>query len=261
MRIPTDVINIIVVTVFGVIHRYDDGFTYGEAFWMCVCSTIISVTVTGTLAYDLITTPEFAKSVMILLCYIALGSLVFAELIGLTFQDGLYYTVVSIETIGFGDITPNSTASIVFCIIYSTVGIVNIGLVVNTTRETIIEAFENAYRKRSAEIARRRHEHKVMRVQQRERRIAIERELHEAGLPIYVRVPADSSKYHIGGGRGYMVNTHNTKMVLNEDGLEEWRKKRAEDRARQARDPENTEVELHDLEVPDQKLDTDARRG
>ncbi|KAG8923479.1 hypothetical protein FRC01_012708 [Tulasnella sp. 417] len=270
-----DIINIIVVTVFGIIHRFDDGFTYGEAFWMCVCSTIFSVTVTATLAYDLITTPEFAKSgsgltrkqrslvimVMILLCYIALGSLAFAELIGLTFQDGLYYTVVSIETIGFGDITPNSTASIVFCIIYSTVGIINVGLVVNTTRETIIEAFENAYRKRSAEIARRRHEHKVMRVQQRERRIAIEKELHEAGLPIYVRVPADDGKHHIGGGRGYMMNTHNTKLVLNEDGLEEWRKKRAEERAKQARDPENTDVELHDLEVPDQKLDAEARKG
>ncbi|KIO33726.1 hypothetical protein M407DRAFT_17341 [Tulasnella calospora MUT 4182] len=270
-----DIINIIVVTAFGIIHRFDDGFTYGEAFWMCVCSTIFSVTVTATLAYDLITTPEFAKSgsgltrkqrslvimVMILLCYIALGSLAFAELIGLTFQDGLYYTVVSIETIGFGDITPNSTGSIIFCIIYSTVGIINVGLVVNTTRETIIEAFENAYRKRSAEIARRRHEHKVMRVQQRERRIAIEKELHEAGLPIYVRESADVGKHHIGGGRGYMINNHNTKLVLNEAGLEGWRKKRAEERAKKARDPENTEVVLHDLEVPDQKLDADARKG
>ncbi|KAG9048489.1 hypothetical protein FS837_012745 [Tulasnella sp. UAMH 9824] len=270
-----DIINIIVITVFGVIHRFDDGYTYGEAFWMCVCSTIISVIVTATLAYDYITTPDFGKSgsgltrkqrslvimVMILLCYIALGSLTFAELIGLTFQDGLYYTVVSIETIGFGDITPNSTASIVFCIIYSTVGIINVGLVVNTTRETIIEAFENAYRKRSAEISRRRQKHKVIRVQQRERRIAIERELHEAGLPIYVRVPADVSRRHIGGGRGNMTNSYNTKLVLNEAGLEEWRKKRAEERARQAQDPENTGVVLHDLEVPDQKLDAEARKG
>ncbi|KAG8982771.1 hypothetical protein FRB90_006562 [Tulasnella sp. 427] len=269
-----DIINIIVVTAFGVIHRFDDGFTYGEAFWMCVCSTIFSVTVAVTLAYDFITTPEFAKSgsgltrkqrslvimVMIMLCYVALGSLVFAELIGLTFQDGLYYTVVSIETIGFGDITPTNTASIVFCIFYSTIGIINIGLVVNTTRETIIEAFENAYRKRAAEIARRRHENKVMRVQQRERRVALEKELHEAGLPVYVRVPIDSSKHQIGGGRGHMAG-HQTKLVLNEAGLEDWRKKRAEETARQLRDPENTEIELHDLEVPDEKLDHEARRG
>ncbi|KAG8954859.1 hypothetical protein FRC04_010342 [Tulasnella sp. 424] len=271
-----DIINIIVVTAFGVIHRFDDGFTYGEAFWMCVCSTIFSLTVTATLAYDLITTPEFAKSgsgltrkqrslvimVMILLCYIALGSLVFAELLGLTFQDGLYYTVVSIETIGFGDITPTNPGSIVFCIFYSTIGIINIGLVVNTTRETIIEAFENAYRKRAAEIARRRHEHKVMRVQQRERRIAMEKELREAGLPLYVRVPVNNnSKHHVGGGRGYMSTNHNTRLVLNEAGLSEWRRKRAEENARQLQDPENTEVVAHDMEVPEQHLDSDAKKG
>ncbi|KAG8954860.1 hypothetical protein FRC04_010343 [Tulasnella sp. 424] len=170
-----DIINIIVVTVFGVIHRFDDGFTYGEAFWMCVCSTIFSVTVTATLAYDFFTTHDFAENssgltrkqrslvimVMILLCYIALGSGVFAELIGLTFQDGLYYTVVSIETIGFGDITPNNTGSTLFCIFYSTIGIITVWLVVNTTRETIMEAFENVYLKG-------RRERKAMRAQQGE---------------------------------------------------------------------------------------------
>ncbi len=36
--------------------------------------------------------------VMILICYIALGSLVFSLIMNLTFQDGLYFTVVSIES-------------------------------------------------------------------------------------------------------------------------------------------------------------------
>ena len=35
---------------------------------------------------------------MILICYTALGSLVFSLIMDLSFQDGLYYTVVSIES-------------------------------------------------------------------------------------------------------------------------------------------------------------------
>lgn len=57
--------------------------------------------------------------VMILLCWITLGGLVFSLLMQLSFIDGLYFTVVSIETIGFGDIHPNSTASRVFGVVYN----------------------------------------------------------------------------------------------------------------------------------------------
>lgn len=35
---------------------------------------------------------------MILISYIAIGSLVFSELLNLTFQNGLYFTVVTIES-------------------------------------------------------------------------------------------------------------------------------------------------------------------
>lgn len=56
-----DVINIIAVTVFGVEHRFDDGFTYGDAFWMTLCSTIASTVTNISLIVDLIRTPDFAK--------------------------------------------------------------------------------------------------------------------------------------------------------------------------------------------------------
>ncbi|KAG8923316.1 hypothetical protein FRC02_011223 [Tulasnella sp. 418] len=164
-----DIINIIAVTVFGVVHRHDDGFTFGEAFWITACSTIASIAATATLGWDLWSTTDFAKSgsgltrkqrsliilVMILIAYIALGSLVYAFAMDITFQDGLYFTVVSLETIGFGDIAPNNAGSRVFAIFYNTFGIINLGLVVSTTQATIVEAFENAYRKRRAEVARR----------------------------------------------------------------------------------------------------------
>jgi potassium channel subfamily K len=55
-------INITAVTIFGVEHRFDDGFTYGQAFWMTVCSTIVSLFTNITLIYDLYKTPNFEKS-------------------------------------------------------------------------------------------------------------------------------------------------------------------------------------------------------
>jgi hypothetical protein len=58
----TDLINIVAVTVFGVEHRFDDGFTYGQSFWMTVCSTIASSFTNATLIWDLSRTPDFNKS-------------------------------------------------------------------------------------------------------------------------------------------------------------------------------------------------------
>jgi potassium channel subfamily K, other eukaryote len=57
-----DLINIVAVAVFRVQHRFDDGFTYGQSFWMTVCSTIASSFTNATLIWDLYRTPDFNKS-------------------------------------------------------------------------------------------------------------------------------------------------------------------------------------------------------
>lgn len=41
-HVPTDSVNIIAVVVFGVQHRFDDGFTYGHGYWMTGESTVSS---------------------------------------------------------------------------------------------------------------------------------------------------------------------------------------------------------------------------
>ena len=57
-----DIINIICVTTFGVEHRFDDGFTYGQSFWLTVCSTAVSTVTNVTLILDYVRTPAFAQS-------------------------------------------------------------------------------------------------------------------------------------------------------------------------------------------------------
>jgi len=57
----TDLINIVTVTVFGVVHRFSDGFTYGQPFWMTVCSPLHHLSQIATLLWDLYRTPDFNK--------------------------------------------------------------------------------------------------------------------------------------------------------------------------------------------------------
>jgi hypothetical protein len=109
-----DLISTATVTVFGVIYSVDDGFTYGQPFWMTVCSTIASIMTSVTLLVDFIRTKNFASSgsgltrrqrtlviiIMVLLFYIAFGALVQKLVLKLTFIDALYLAVVSIETVG-----------------------------------------------------------------------------------------------------------------------------------------------------------------
>jgi potassium channel subfamily K len=57
-----DILNVVTVILFGLTHRFDDGFTYGEAYWMTICSTVVSMITNITLIWDLVKTPNFSKS-------------------------------------------------------------------------------------------------------------------------------------------------------------------------------------------------------
>jgi hypothetical protein len=71
---------------------------------------------------------------MLLLVYTALGALVNSFLIKLDFIDALYFTVVSIETVGFGDITPDNTSARAFMSFYIIFGVLNLGVAVGVAR-------------------------------------------------------------------------------------------------------------------------------
>ncbi|KAI0371282.1 hypothetical protein BV20DRAFT_1112654 [Pilatotrama ljubarskyi] len=195
-----DIINIVAVTVFGVEHRFDDGFTYGEAFWMTLCSTIASTITNVSLIVDLIRTPDFARRgsgltrkqralmiiVIVLLVYIAFGALINSILLHLSFINGLYFSVVSIETIGFGDIVPKSTGARVWTCVYILFGVINIGVAIAMCRETILEGLEIGYRRRMRDMRQRRREARRFRRWEARWQRAVEFRLRESGLPVWV---------------------------------------------------------------------------
>lgn len=54
-----DTINIIALAMYG---GTKDGYTFGQAFWMTLCSTIVSMFTNVTLIIDLVRTPFFKRS-------------------------------------------------------------------------------------------------------------------------------------------------------------------------------------------------------
>ncbi|KAH7882329.1 hypothetical protein F5I97DRAFT_1909487 [Phlebopus sp. FC_14] len=213
-----DLINIVAVTIFGVEHRFPDGFTYGQSFWMTVCSTVASSITNVTLIIDLIRTPDFARSgsgltrrqrslvviIIILFIYIALGALINSFLLELTFINGLYFTVTTIETIGFGDIVPDSTGSRVFICFYATLGIVNIAVVVGLLREIVLEGLDIGYRRRVKIIREKRRIARRRKRAAHRWRHAIAWRLHERQAPVWVpdkkarrKHPWSRFKYHV----------------------------------------------------------------
>ena len=124
--------------------------------------------------------------VIVLLVYVAFGALCNTLIRDLTFIDGLYFTVVTIETIGYGDIAPNSTGSRLFVCFYMVFGILNIGIAVGMCRETILEGLEVGYRKRVHKMRLRRQEARRFRRWEARWRKAVEWRLKDKGLSVWI---------------------------------------------------------------------------
>ncbi|ORY73112.1 hypothetical protein BCR35DRAFT_307383 [Leucosporidium creatinivorum] len=216
-----DIINITIVVTFGVVHRIDDGFTYGDAYWMTVASTVASVVCNITLIIDLVRTKDFRRygsgltekqrslviAVMLFLCYVGLGSLCFSFLIPeLSYIDSLYFTICTVSSVGFGDILPTSTGSRVFSFFYDVAGLVLLAFTIAIARETIIETFEASYRARRDVLAKRAKERKEEKrrklKERRERREKALRERLERGEAVVEKEEPAPSTFLPARGRG-----------------------------------------------------------
>ncbi|KAI9507850.1 voltage-gated potassium channel [Russula earlei] len=194
-----DLLNIVTIVTFGIQHRFNDGFTTGEAFWMTICSTIVSTITNLTLIWDLRKTPNFAEAgtgitrkqrslviiTIIFLAYIALGALFSSLAMSLTFLDGLFFTLVTTLTIGFGDIVPKTATQRVVVCLYAVFGIIILGSGVRLTSEAVLEGLQVGYRRRLKEYKMRRKARKHEREQVRRWRAAVEECLVERGLEVW----------------------------------------------------------------------------
>ncbi|KAF9917684.1 hypothetical protein FBU30_000627 [Linnemannia zychae] len=120
---------------------------------------------------------------MSLCFYLAIGALAFIYLERWTFLDALFFVMVTITTIGFGDRTPQTTGGRIFVIIYGACGIVLLALAVNAIRYVILEDLHRRFSikakerklKRDARRRERRNQHIHQEEQQSQIQQAIER--------------------------------------------------------------------------------------
>ena len=139
---------------------------------------------------------------MLLLVFVAFGALVNSFLMGLDFIDGLYFTVVSIETIGFGDIVPESTISRAFVCFYIMFGILNVGVAVGVARETIFEQLRASYQRRLSKILRKYQERRDWRIWERRWKRAVEWRLKEINAEIWAPDFRDDSEAMMDAPKG-----------------------------------------------------------
>lgn len=122
-----------------------------------------------------------------LFIYIALGSMINSFLLSLTFINGLYFTVTTIETIGFGDISPGSRGSRIFISFYAVFGIINIAVVIGMVQETVREGLRITYLRRLQEIRERRHAARRRKNAEKRWRSAVIWRLREKSAPVWIR--------------------------------------------------------------------------
>jgi hypothetical protein len=150
-------INLIALCIFGVEHAVPDGYYLSTAFWLSAASGIVALVSIVALVVDGMLTRWYReggigvtnKQRSLIVCFdsfvalLLIGSVCYRYLIdGANYLDTVYLCIQSFLTVGFGDVTLNTTGSQVFSLFLNTVGILNFALLVTFTRATALEAME-----------------------------------------------------------------------------------------------------------------------
>ncbi|KAG0205165.1 hypothetical protein BGX28_003160 [Mortierella sp. GBA30] len=184
-----DCLCIASVVPFCVLYPPSKGYVYLEGFWTMIASMVFSFTATVLMSIDLHTTPNFRlrgsgvthkqrlliAEAMALCFYLAIGALIFIYIEGWTFLDALFFVMVTITTIGFGDRVPVTTGGRTFVIFYASGGIVLLALAINAIRYVILEDLHRRFairaKERKAKRDARRQERKEQRARDEEKRL------------------------------------------------------------------------------------------
>ncbi|ODN83387.1 hypothetical protein L202_01531 [Cryptococcus amylolentus CBS 6039] len=128
--------------LFGITTRNSQGYKYLEGFWCAVVSIVISgiICVTLLLHYFLAfghaksdtsdirnEGKRFMLSVTAFVGILAAQSLVFSKIEGWSYLDGIYMSVQTALTIGYGDLVPSTTAGKVLVFPFSVLTISQLG--------------------------------------------------------------------------------------------------------------------------------------
>lgn len=134
-------------------HHMDDRFTLSEGHWFSVFTVVIYMLCSGTMSLNIIgfwlgkyppmlNLNRKEKALMwytvCLSIWLVVGACVTKNLLSeVEYGSALYYCVVSVLTIGLGDITPSTSGAKAFILVFSLVGVILMGLVVAMIRQVL----------------------------------------------------------------------------------------------------------------------------
>jgi len=139
------ILLLVAVILANVFYFVRDDFTKAEGFWFAIMAVVLYASCSLTcglnlLGYLLRKYPprfnlEFSERSLIgytflLAVWLLWGAAMFSKLLNLSYGDGMYYCVISLLTIGLGDITPNSDATRGLSLVYSLTGVMILGLII-----------------------------------------------------------------------------------------------------------------------------------
>lgn len=105
---------------------------------------------------------------VILMIWVGAGAGVFSNVIAIDYTDAIFYCVVTVTTIGLGDIVPVSSLARALCLAYAFVGVIILGLIVSAIRNLVLETNSTAAVFHRAERSRIKKYHRVVEVSETE---------------------------------------------------------------------------------------------
>ncbi|KAH7313049.1 hypothetical protein BKA65DRAFT_151106 [Rhexocercosporidium sp. MPI-PUGE-AT-0058] len=126
------------------------GETYSQGFWHAIIAAILyligsMILMINMLGYFLGHYPQhfdldddqrtLILQTMMFFFWLAGGAAVFSKLCGISYADALYFCDVTVLTVGFGDVVANTDASRGLVFPYSVIGIIFLGLMINSIRK------------------------------------------------------------------------------------------------------------------------------
>ncbi|KAF9170515.1 hypothetical protein BGX20_008871 [Mortierella sp. AD010] len=108
---------------------------------------------------------------MFLCFYLSLGSFVMMYIEKWSFLDSLFFGLVTIATIGYGDFAPGTPGGKVFVVFYALGGIVLLAVVVNSIHYVIMEELHGRYLSRAKLREGKREERRLKRKKERDQEI------------------------------------------------------------------------------------------
>ncbi|KAI0849761.1 voltage-gated potassium channel [Daldinia vernicosa] len=145
-------------------YVWSQAFYYGlfAAVLYFLVASLMAVTAWGALTghygkdFELTTSQRtLMLQTILFLVYLLLGAFVFSKIEGWNYLDAIYWADVTLFTVGFGEISPQTTLGRGLLVPYALIGVISLGLVIGSIRSMILERGKHRLSARMLEKQRR----------------------------------------------------------------------------------------------------------